>query len=387
MGKNLIFRIGVATLAIKPSWQRRWGVFRYIAEHANLQAVSLERLMTAQQLEPNTIRGEHLDGLLCGSTDLAKRLVADPLDIPVVYIDSNPDLPLPPHPAEVQLDDEEVVSAAVELGLRRRHTNFAYVGTDQKIERWRSNVRKGIFARLLGRHGQSVASFDFFDFTDQEQRRNALSGWLTALTKPCFILAYNDTAAAETLETCHAAHLSVPDQVNLVGVDNATEICETIRPQLTSIEPDFELGGYIAARALHRVLRHGPPQRTLKLSYGIKTLVERSTTRDLRGGGFLVSRALEILQKDFDNPRTTAESLAAHLSASRRLLDLRFRAIVGCPVHAELERLRIEKAKSLLSNTDLMVSEIAKRCGYKATNTFRNAFRSLTGLAPTDYHP
>lgn len=53
--------------------------------------------------------------------------------------------------------------------------------------------------------------------------------------------------------------------------------------------------------------------------------------------------------------------------------------------HAEIERLRIEKAKALLRRGDRTITEVIRACGYTNPDTFRNAFMASTGVTPSDW--
>jgi AraC-like DNA-binding protein len=50
-----------------------------------------------------------------------------------------------------------------------------------------------------------------------------------------------------------------------------------------------------------------------------------------------------------------------------------------------LNRVRIEKAKILLGNNDLRISEIAYDVGFQTLTHFNRTFRKLVGRSPTDY--
>lgn len=50
-----------------------------------------------------------------------------------------------------------------------------------------------------------------------------------------------------------------------------------------------------------------------------------------------------------------------------------------------LNKVRIEKAKELLANTDLKVWEIAEKVGYKNPKHFARIFKDITGLTPNEY--
>lgn len=59
-----------------------------------------------------------------------------------------------------------------------------------------------------------------------------------------------------------------------------------------------------------------------------------------------------------------------------------FKKIVGVPPHAYLAALRIERARRLLAETDLSISEVGARVGYEHQSHFTKIFREATGLAP-----
>ena len=112
-------------------------------------------------------------------------------------------------------------------------------------------------------------------------RLTSLADELAALPTPCGVMAYNDRCAREVIDACNLAGLSIPSQIQVVGVDDQQEICENVRPRLTSIEPDFEGVGYLLAQRMDELLTTG---KAKKMSIcGVKRIVERETTRDLSG--------------------------------------------------------------------------------------------------------
>jgi len=50
-----------------------------------------------------------------------------------------------------------------------------------------------------------------------------------------------------------------------------------------------------------------------------------------------------------------------------------------------LSRVRIERAKLLLHNKNLRVSEIAYEVGFQSLTHFNRTFRKLVGSSPTEY--
>jgi transcriptional regulator GlxA family with amidase domain len=61
-----------------------------------------------------------------------------------------------------------------------------------------------------------------------------------------------------------------------------------------------------------------------------------------------------------------------------------FKDAFGAPPHRYLLTRRIERASSLLRDTDLSISEIAFRTGWKSLGTFGRTFRDIAGTSPGD---
>lgn len=78
----------------------------------------------------------------------------------------------------------------------------------------------------------------------------------------------------------------------------------------------------------------------------------------------------------------TLESLANAVAMSRTAFAKRFREKVGMTPIRYLTEWRMHEARELLENSDLVMVEIAERCGYQSEAAFRKAFKSVTGEAP-----
>ena len=70
---------------------------------------------------------------------------------------------------------------------------------------------------------------------------------------------------------------------------------------------------------------------------------------------------------------------------SRRTLERRVRALLGRSPKDEITRVQLEKAKSLLSETDLPVVAVAVRCGFSQPKYFSEVFHAKVGTPPASY--
>ena len=62
-----------------------------------------------------------------------------------------------------------------------------------------------------------------------------------------------------------------------------------------------------------------------------------------------------------------------------------FKEAFGIPPHRYLLTRRIERAKALLRDTDLPITEIAFQTGWSSLGTFGRTFRDVTGESPGEF--
>jgi LacI family transcriptional regulator len=67
---------------------------------------------------------------------------------------------------------------------------------------------------------------------------------------------------------------------------------------------------------------------------------------------------------------------------SRSALERRTHAALGRAPKEEINRVRVERVKELLSSTDLSLAAIARRTGFRGPQYLVEVFRRKTGLTP-----
>ena len=296
-----------------------------------------------------------------------------------VEIDAEPSRK--PPEIDVHLDSEALISAALRLLLQRGYTNVAHFGTTDPTENYYSKLQRDYFV-ALSKNKQLI--YSTFSFNRQQCTSHSLSEaaqWIAKLAKPCGIIAYSDNIARDLLDACRLAQVSVPEQVAIIGIDNDTELCENSRPTLSSILPDFESSGYLAAQALDRLW--SSPQETalpLSLSYGIKGIHERSSTQDLRGCGRIAAAAQQILRTEAMTP-ITVNDIAQRLNLSLRLLEIDYLKINGRTLKSDLSEFRLNRLRERLLSETTPLGELALSCGFKTVNAAQVAFRKRFGAS------
>ena len=97
-----------------------------------------------------------------------------------------------------------------------------------------------------------------------------------------------------------------------------------------------------------------------------------------------------ILKRVVDKMRVlddqlSLQSLAQESGYSRVHFVRMFRAATGRSPHNYLLNLRIERARELLSNPALSLTDIALDCGFSSHSHFTRVFRQFVGVTPSEY--
>lgn len=95
----------------------------------------------------------------------------------------------------------------------------------------------------------------------------------------------------------------------------------------------------------------------------------------------LVADALRLI---WDESRCdmTVSDLEKQLPVTRRHLERRFRSVLGHTIYDEILNCRMERARKLLINTDLLLKEIAVSAGFPNADNMGRTFRRVEGVSP-----
>jgi transcriptional regulator GlxA family with amidase domain len=96
-----------------------------------------------------------------------------------------------------------------------------------------------------------------------------------------------------------------------------------------------------------------------------------------------LSKAFQIMERNMEMPIGPGR-LADELGITVRQLQRLFRRFVGRSPHQVYTELRLEKARSLLLQTDLPIIEVAFACGFRSQSNFSRSYRQRFGVSPSD---
>ncbi|WP_437225922.1 substrate-binding domain-containing protein [Planctomicrobium sp. SH661] len=283
-----------------------------------------------------------------------------------------------------ETDDSVIAGMAAQHLLERGFRNLAFCG-DASFN-W-SVWREQHFVAAVRQHGYTCHTHSTSPAhgpgTSWSHEKKQLAKWLQKLPRPVGIFACYDIRAQLLLDICRELNISVPEEMAVLGVDNDRLLCDLATPPLSSVIPNAHHTGYLAAELLDRMMsgESVPPEAHRVRPLGVQT---RQSTDILAIDDPHVAAALRFIRARACQGINVSDVLDA-VPLSRRALESRFRKILGRTPHEELIRLRIDRVRQLLSETELSLAEIADLAGFTHVEYLSVAFKRETGLSPREF--
>jgi LacI family transcriptional regulator len=210
-----------------------------------------------------------------------------------------------------------------------------------------------------------------------------LPGYLRGLPKPLGVLVWNDGAARSVIDAALEIGLEVPEDIAVVGVDNNRMRCELAEVPLSSVDLDQYRLGFEAARWMDRMLA-GEPVPDGPVLIQPKGLVARRSTDALQIDDPEVRKALRWI-RDHGCRCTDLEEAMEELTISRRSLDRRLSRAIGRSMGDELRRVRLDRARQLVIETNMDLLQVALECGFSDLPHLSKSFKHTFGSSPSHY--
>jgi YesN/AraC family two-component response regulator len=98
----------------------------------------------------------------------------------------------------------------------------------------------------------------------------------------------------------------------------------------------------------------------------------------------VITKAKQYIQENQTEDLSLGQ-VAKAINTSTFYFCKMFKKVTGINFTDYLSRIRIEKAKNLLLNPNLRISEIAYAVGFQSLTHFNRVFKKILGQSPTDY--
>jgi len=365
------------------------GIFRFLTVRKIHWDIRLKR-DTDEFVPMNVARYSQwgIDGIIYGLGAHNERLNPSIATIaaqeaPIVAVDAfdQPHLKARKHNiAFVNSDVDSIGTSAAEFLIGQgAYRSYGYVpdfrGRPWSVLRGES-FRKALAKRNIGCKFYTQPPLSHDDFT-------SLGDWLDSLEKPAALFVAMDDRALTVIEVCRQRGFKVPQDIAVLGVDDDEVVDEICTPSLSSIHPDNEKQGFIAAERLHDLMR-GDKNVPRQTYVPILKVSERETTRNLNSAGVLVQRALAYIHGNACLG-IGPDDVALHTRVSRRLLDMRFGEMTGTTLNAAIRNRQLEEVCRRLKRSTDTIDAIALACGFRCPTYLKELFRKRFGTTMRDY--
>jgi LacI family transcriptional regulator len=338
--------------------------------------------VTKEKVIPWGWDGDGILAWLGAGDDLARFVVESKLPT-VDFSHRRPELRFP----RVLCDHRASATLVAEHFLVRGFRHFLFYSAQ---DNWAFEEDGTAFAEILRRAGHECLWIRWHQspaFTtghsQWKDKRRWLAGQLKSAPKPLALFAATDDHALEVVETCEAGGIAVPEQVSVIGMDNSLPAVEAMRTPISSVDQNFEALGYRGAELLHQLMQ-GKPAPAEPIRIPPAGLIARKSSDLLALNHPGLARGLRFMWDNCHQP-IGVDDLAREAAMSRSGLHRAFLEHLGRPPGAELHRVRIERAKHLLTRSKLKLEAIAEMSGYQSANSFWVAFKQATGISPKQY--
>lgn len=322
-------------------------------------------------------RGDGIIGIFVNEEQFAE---VESLGIPTVNI--TPPMGKKERLPTVRVDDRAIGAAVAEHLLRLERRSFLFFG-DPSLSFCR--LRYEGFSAAVEASGGRVSVQPIPLHPDVGQLTK--SGWymdaIRRIPKPAAIYGATDRIAFGVLEACRKQNLQVPAEVAVVGTNADDILCQLATPELTSVDASSPRVGYNAAHLLDYLMGRSPtaPEQSLIPPGPIRI---RASSDNLANADPDLAEAIRFIREHATEPIYVPDVIRAN-RLSRRSLEILFRKYLKRSIADEIRLAHGDRAKKLLEETSLTISEIARQSGFSSAAALEATFQKFDGSSATAY--
>ena len=174
--------------------------------------------------------------------------------------------------------------------------------------------------------------------------------------------------------------IAVPEEIAVVGAVDDPAICNVFTPPLSCVDLPAERIGYEAAAMLGRWMAgEKPPRHTLWMA--ATHVVQRQSTDLVAIEDADVAQAVRFIRERACQGLRVPQ-VVLHTGLSRRLLELKFQQYLGRTPKEEILKIQLQRAKLLLSQSDMSIESVAEKSGFPSFRHFASLFRREVDATP-----
>lgn len=321
------------------------------------------------------VRRDGVQGIVAAAHTPAMETALMKAGVPVVNISNSMRVPRLP----VVTQDDVAVGRLAAAHLRdcgcRSFGFWGQAGTSYAGQRWQG-FRDGLAGFADAPRAEESKTGEAPSRTFARMRK-----WLAGLERPAGVFAAMDSYALVLLRAAREEGWRVPEDVAVLGAGDDDFFVEFERVPLSSIRLPSRNIGYEAGALLDRLVATGATEAdAVQLPVG--EIAARRSTDVLYVDDPVVAKAVRLMR---DQPGVRVAEVARAAGMARSGLQRRFLQALGRGMREEIQRVRMARARMLLSTTQTKLEVVAEQSGFASVQRFSAQFRRSVGSAPGEY--
>ena len=362
-----------------------WGVAKFVREH-DPWSVFFQDLNLCD-VTPGWLKSWKGDGIISRLENNDVGGVIRQLKLPVVYLRRAENAGGMP---TILTDNAAVSRVCFEHLKERGFQHFAFCGfngadySDERRDPFVEFVQQAGLSCHVYSDGPSPTQLDTAQYEGLGLKDGGqVANWVKKLPKPVGIMACNDMRGQQVLDACRATGLMSPEEVAVIGVDNDDVLCNLSDPPLSSVLPDTERIGYDAAVLLSQMMAGKRPVER-EILVPPSGIIARRSTEVLAMEDRQIAAAARFIREHACEGIDVSDVLRA-VPMSRSTLDRHFIKTLGRSPKDEILRVRLNRVKQLLAETDFSLRVIAEKVGLDHVEHLSRFFKLRAGVTPAEF--
>ena len=377
----------VTPLTLKGHFDSFRGILQYVKLHGPWRLYHMEGRPGEQRLLD--LKRWGCTGIITGACDMKDAALISQAGVPVVVLEPSPPMRKASHPLAkytcTHFDSHACGRLAAEYFLNRKYRHFAFAGDPYNLY-W-SREREQGFRETVEQAGGVCRTYKTptrSEKTDWAVEQPRMQKWLKSLIKPTALFVAMDGRGRQVLDACMGTNITVPDDIAVLGVDNDELICEATFPTMSSVQTTGQLTGQWIAEQLDGLMQGKRLKKRIYTSTPTR-IITRCSTEATAIKDRQIAHALEFIWKEAGHRAIHVPDVVRKFGSSRRFAEIHFKSVMGHTILEEIQRVRLERVCSLLTDTNLPIGEISQECGFERESYLAKLFRNRFDRSMSNY--
>jgi LacI family transcriptional regulator len=210
-----------------------------------------------------------------------------------------------------------------------------------------------------------------------------LQQWLQKLPKPAGVFAVHDPLGRFLCGTCSQLGIEIPHDIAVIGANDDPLVCNLTYPTLSSVSIPWDALGERLGSEMDALLKTS--QSSSKLIRIPPTGVSlRHSANHLAVEDPILRRAMSYLNERMQEAISVG-LMCYDLKIARRTLERRFKEYFKTTPWEMLCRMRVNRARQMLAETNYPIALVAELCGFNDAERMSVVFNRVLGSSPSVY--